>query len=94
MLGEIDLMTGLFILWCAVTGVLIVLAIYRAVVGSREDDQVFLDQAEDHLAREQREIVRKVVKISPYVNTLAIASVLLFLVVAGLWLWRGWTATP
>ena len=94
MLSQIDLLTGLFIVWCVVTGVFALLAIYRSVVSSREEDQVFLDEAEDYLAREQSAIARKVLKLSPYVTTLGIASALLFLVVAAIWVWRGWTATP
>lgn len=94
MLTGIDLLGGLFIIWGIVTGAFLALVIYRAAVGSREEDQVFLGEGEEFLAREQREIAQKVVKLSPYVTILGVASAILFVVVAGLWAYRGWTAAP
>lgn len=94
MFTNIDLLSGLFIAWCVVTGGFLFLVIYRAALGSREEDQVFLSEGEEFLAREQREIAQKVVKLSPYVWTLGVVSAVLFVVVASLWAYRGWTATP
>jgi hypothetical protein len=36
------LLKGLLIIWAAVTGVTVVLLIYRSILGSHEDAQMFL----------------------------------------------------
>ncbi|PYU16663.1 MAG: hypothetical protein DMG37_01875, partial [Acidobacteria bacterium] len=50
----------LLIVWGIVTSVFIILLIWRGVLSSHEDDQIFLDAAEEHMAREQRELVAKI----------------------------------
>jgi len=52
-MGDFSLLTLLMVLWGAITVVLIGLVIYRAVVGIHEEDQIFLDQAEVSLEKEQ-----------------------------------------
>src|SRR5260370_35072635 len=49
----------LLIVWGVVTGVFIVLFIWRRVLSSHEDDQIFLDASEEHMARERRELILK-----------------------------------
>lgn len=93
MLG-IGLLGGLLIAWCAVTGVLVLVLIYRGVLSMREEDQLFLDRAEDHIVREQKEIVQKLITLGRCVTVLGIASGILLLVIAGIWVWRGLTANP
>ena len=79
----------LLIVWGVVTGVFIVLFIWRSVLSSHEDDQIFLDAAEEHMAREQRELVAKINSLSrPLLGTGIIAGVLL-LVIAGMLLKPG-----
>lgn len=94
MVLAVGLLGGLLILWCVVTGVLIVLLIYRSLLGMREEDQLFLDRAEDHVVREQREIVRKILKLSPYVTGLGITSGIGLVIMVALWVYEGLTATP
>jgi hypothetical protein len=36
-------MTGLWIVWCVITVLLVSLIGYRSVIGIKEDDQLFLD---------------------------------------------------
>jgi hypothetical protein len=79
----------LLIAWGVVTAVFIILFIWRSVLSSHEDDQIFLDAAEEHMAREQRELVTKIESLSrPILGTGILAGVLL-LVIAGLWLKEG-----
>jgi len=79
----------LLIAWGVVTAVFIVLFIWRSVLSSHEDDQIFLDAAEEHMAREQRELVAKINALSrPLMGTGILAGVLL-LVIAGMWLKEG-----
>ena len=49
----------LLIAWGIVTAVFVVLLVWRSVLSSHEDDQIFLDAAEEHMAREQRELVAR-----------------------------------
>ncbi len=79
----------LLIVWGVVTAVFIVLFIWRSVLSSHEDDQIFLDAAEEHMAREQRELIVKINALSrPLMGTGILAGVLL-LVIAGMWLKEG-----
>ncbi|HUC55188.1 MAG TPA: hypothetical protein VMR90_14145 [Candidatus Cybelea sp.] len=87
------LLTGttlyLIIAWGIVTAVFIVLFIWRSVLSSHEDDQIFLDAAEEHMAKEQRELVAKINSLSrPLLGTGIIAGLLL-LVIAGILLKPG-----
>jgi hypothetical protein len=82
-------MLYMVIAWGIVTAVFIVLFIWRSVLSSHEDDQIFLDAAEEHMAREQRELVAKINSLSrPLLGTGIIAGVLL-LVIAGMLLRPG-----
>jgi hypothetical protein len=79
----------MLIVWGVVTAVFIVLFIWRSVLSSHEDDQIFLDAAEEHMAREQRELVAKIEALSkPLMGTGILAGVLL-LVIAGMYLKEG-----
>jgi hypothetical protein len=73
----------LLIAWGIVTGILIVLLIYRSTLTMKEDDQLFLDESSSGMAAEQRELIAKVNKINPLVKVLGASSGLMILVVAG-----------
>jgi hypothetical protein len=79
----------LLIVWGAVTGVLIILLIYRSTLTMQEDDQLFLDESASQMARAQMEIMAKVHKITPVVKVLGAASGLMFLVIAGMFVYNG-----
>ncbi len=82
-------LTWLLIVWGVLTGVLIILLIYRSTLTMHEDDQLFLNESESHMEREQIEILAKVNKINPLVKVLGTASGLMFLVIAGLFIYQG-----
>jgi hypothetical protein len=79
----------LLIAWGVVTAVFLFILLRRSLLSSHEDDQIFLDAAEEHMAREQRELVAKIDALSkPLMGTGILAGVLL-LVIAGMWLYSG-----
>ncbi len=79
----------LLIAWGIVTGVFIILFIWRGVLSSHEDDQIFIDAAEEHMAREQRELVAKITSLSRPLIITGILSGVLLLLAGGLWIYEG-----
>jgi hypothetical protein len=82
----------LLIVWGVLTCVLIVLLIYRSTLNMHEDDQLFLDESEAHMAKEQIELITKMNKLAPLVKTLGVVSGVMLLVIAGLFVYQGLTA--
>jgi hypothetical protein len=79
----------LIVAWSIVTVALILMWIYRSTLENREEDQIFLDAAQESMAREQRAIVARIEKLSKPITSLIVASSGLLLVIAGIWLWQG-----
>jgi hypothetical protein len=79
----------LLIGWGVLTAILIILLIYRSTLTMQEDDQLFLDESASALAEEQRELMAKVNKINPLVKVLGATSGVVFLVIAGLFIYTG-----
>ena len=75
--------------WGAITLVLVVLLIYRSTLSMHEDDQLFLDDASTHMQQEQQELIGRMNRLQPFVRLFGIASGLLIVVIAGLWIWQG-----
>lgn len=90
--GNPDMGMGLFILLiaCAVLiAAWIVMLIYRSTLEAREDDQIFLDKAEESLAREQRELVARIERLNPVIRTTMILWIVLAVASAGVWIYVG-----
>jgi hypothetical protein len=79
----------LLIAWGIVTAVFVLLFIRRSVLSSHEDDQIFLDAAEEHMAKEQRELVVKITSLSRPLMITGILSGALLLLAGGLWIYKG-----
>ena len=82
-----ELMTTLLIVWGALTAVLILLLIYRGTLNMHEDDQLFLDEAESHMAKEQQELIVKMNRLTPWVRVFGACSAALIMVIAGLFVY-------
>jgi hypothetical protein len=82
-------MLYLLVVWGAVTAVFLVLVAWRSVLSSHEDDQIFLDAAQDHMAREQRELLQKINMLSRPVLASGITSGVLLLLIAGIFVYNG-----
>ena len=82
-------MLYLLILWGIVTAVFLALIAWRSVLSSHEDDQIFLDSAEEHMAKEQRELVAKINMLSKPLLASGITSGVLLLLIAGIFVYQG-----
>jgi len=87
-------MTPLLIVWAGLTFVLIVLLIYRSTLSMHEDDQLFLDSAEAHMAKEQEELIGKMNKITPWVRVCGAGSAALLVIIAGMKLYERFQQMP
>ncbi|MGH9816473.1 MAG: hypothetical protein ACRD5F_06870 [Candidatus Acidiferrales bacterium] len=81
----------LLIIWGVVTAGLVVLFIRRSMLSMQEEDQLFLDKAEEHMLKEQQVIVGRIQKMDRLVWTTGILSAVLLLVLAGVWIYHGLT---
>ena len=73
---------AMLIAWGAVTTVFIALLIYRSLLSMKEDDQLFLGAGEAQLEQEQREVITRLQRLSPYMKGFGIASVGLLAIMA------------
>ncbi len=81
------MMTSLLILWAGLSVVLIILLIYRSTLAMHEDDQLFLDSAEAHMAKEQEELIIRMDRIQPWLRVCGAGSAVLTVVIAGIMLY-------
>lgn len=96
--GKENTMGGIFMtvndLWMAfgvITAVLTVLVIYGNALSTREDDEIYLNQAEEiMMGSEQRTLVAKMKRLAGVIRILAAMSGLLLLAAATAWMWIGW----
>jgi len=80
----------LVVAWSVVTVLLICMWIYRSTLENREEDQLFLDAAEESMAREQRAIVARIEKLTLPIKSLIFISGTLLVVIAGMFVWQGY----
>ena len=82
-------LVGLLIAWGILTAILVILLIYKSTLTMHEDDQIFLNESESHMEREQVEILKKVNKITPILKVLGAVSGAMILIIAGLFIYQG-----
>ena len=89
-------MTPMFMLlvaWGILTGILIILWIYKSTLTMHEDDSIFLNETESQMHKDQIEVLAKMKKITPIVKVLGALSGLMILVIAGLFIYQGLNAS-
>jgi len=74
--------------WVSVTAILVGLLIYRALIGMREDDQLFLASGEEHQAHEQQVLQARIQSVNKYAVWLGVLSGLLLIGIASLWVYE------
>lgn len=79
----------LLVAWGVLTAILVVLLIYRSTLTMHEDDQLFLDASESHMEKEHIALMKKVERIAPLVKILGTLSVVMILVIAGMFMYQG-----
>lgn len=75
-------------IWGAETVVLVGLLIYRALLGMREDDRLFLGAGEAAQEREQHDLQNRIVHLNKYAMMLGILSGVLLVASGGLWFYE------
>ncbi len=88
MLLSISLLFGLLIAWLVVTAVFIILWIYRAVIGLREDEVLYIDPGESRLLEAQKQIGGKIERLRPFLIGTFVLVVVLGLATFGLWVYQ------
>jgi hypothetical protein len=76
------------ILWGVLTGVLVILLIYRSTLAMHEDEQLFLSESESQMEKDQIELMKKLDKVTPIVKWLGAASGALILIIGGVALYQ------
>jgi len=78
--------------WGVITVVLIGALVYREMLSTREDDQIFIDDAEQHYYREQQEIISRMTRLRGPIIALSLVSGLLLLTSVGVWIYQGYSS--
>lgn len=84
-----SMVLNLLILSGVVTVALAILAIYRGTLSAKEDDQIFIDAAEQHHFQEQQMIIAKISRLDRPIIALSVILGLLLLTSAGIWVYQG-----
>ena len=80
-----SMLSVLTVSWAAVTAVLVGLLIYRALLGMREEDRLFLAAGESQLEREQLQLQSRIIALNKYAVWLGVVSAVLLLAAGGIW---------
>jgi hypothetical protein len=84
-------MIMLLVAWGVLTGILIILLIYKSTLTMHEDDSIFLHETESQMHKDQMDVLVKMKKITPVVKVLGALSGLMILIIAGLFIYQGLT---
>ena len=91
-MGAVSPLTLSLVVWAVITGLFGVLAIYRSLISMKEDDQLFLSAGESKIEAEQKEIIIKLNRITPWTKGLGFASLGLLFLSGGIWIYQQFAA--
>ncbi len=83
------LLTILLIFWGVFTTAFVILVVYRGTLAVREDDQIFIDAAEQHHYQEQQALIARISRLTGPIIALGVVSGALLLAAAGIWVYEG-----
>jgi hypothetical protein len=88
-MGGISAPLSYLLIACGViTAVLVILVIYGDMLATREDDQIYLNKAEQTMmASEQQVLIGKMDRLKKVIVVLAVTAGVLVVASASLWLW-------
>ena len=75
--------------WGTVTAILVIMLIYRSMLGTHDEEQIFLDPAEKAMAERQQAVAHRIQMLARPIVAMFVLSGALFLTAAGVWLWQG-----
>jgi hypothetical protein len=75
-----------------ITAAFLGLLIWKSLLESHEDDQIFLGAAGQHMAQEQQQLVARINTLSRPILTTGILAGVLLLTAAGIWVYQGFKA--
>ncbi|MBK5290601.1 MAG: hypothetical protein JJE04_02770 [Acidobacteriia bacterium] len=78
------------VVWALVAIAVFVLAMYRKLVASHEDDMLHVRDSEVKLVAEQDAVARKLVVIDRWGKTLTVAALVYGFILAGFYVYSGW----
>jgi hypothetical protein len=78
--------------WGVITAFLVAAVVYRGVLSTREDDQIFIGEGEQHYIDEQQEIISRMARLNGPIIALSTLSAILFLSTVGVWIYQGYSS--
>ncbi len=83
-------LTPLAISWAVLAALVLMLAIYRSVLASHEDETVHISDTETGMIQQQVAAADRLSKLDRIGKPLTLVVVLYGLVIAGIWIYRVW----
>jgi hypothetical protein len=78
--------------WGVTSVVLVAALVYRGVLSTREDDQIFIGNGEEHYIQEQQDIIARISRLKGPIIALSLVSGVLFLSTLGAWIYQGYSS--
>ena len=83
----------LLVAWGVLTGILIILLIYKSTLSMHEDDSIMLNDPGSQMQKDQAEVLAKMKKLTPIVRVLGALSGLMIRAIAGMFIYQGLNAS-
>ncbi len=88
MLLSLSLVLVMLIAWLAITAVCIAVAIYKAVLGLREEEVLYIDPGEERQRHDQAELASRLDRIGKIFWITFVVSVVTGVATFGLWVYQ------
>jgi hypothetical protein len=73
--------------WGIVTISYLALFLYRSIVGRKEDDTVYLSEAEVRLEEKQHEFMKQIARLDSYSHKIGALALTMTMVLTGMWVY-------